>query len=468
MTPFAKPKKIHFVGIGGIGMSGIAEVLINLGHHISGSDLAASETTNRLASFGAKIFIGHDPANVGEADVVVTSSAVAESNPEVIEAKSRFIPVISRAEMLAELMRMKYGIAVAGAHGKTTTTSLLATVLGRAGKDPTVVIGGRLNSIGSNAKLGQGFYLVAEADESDGSFLMLTPTIAVVTNIDAEHMDHYGGMENLKNSFLAFANKVPFYGLAVLCLDQEIIQSLLPSLRKRYVTYGFSHQAQYRAEDVILKGFSTTLTVLHHQRGKLGKIHLEMPGFHNAQNALAAVAVADELGISFEEVATALDGFTGVQRRFDLKGEIAGVMVVDDYAHHPTEIKAVLSSARKSFDRRIVAIFQPHRYSRVRDLFDDFCTSFNDADLLIVTQIYPAGEKMIEGVTAKKLFDGIRACGHRNVIFVPELEAIPKTAAELCKTGDLVITLGAGSVTKIGPALLSALQKPGKAVEESR
>jgi len=453
-----KIQRIHFVGIGGIGMSGIAEVLLNQGYQVSGSDIKESEVTKRLASLGCEIAYGHRKENVKEADVVVVSSAVRKGNPEVEVAEERLIPVIPRAEMLAELMRMKRGIAIAGTHGKTTTTSLIATVLGAAGLDPTVVIGGRLNSIGSNAKLGQGEFLVAEADESDGSFLKLMPTIAVVTNIDPEHLDYYQGIEEIKEAFLSFLNKIPFYGLAVLCLDHPNIQSLIPRLKKRFTTYGLTTQADFQAKDIRFEELSTTFDVIHgHQ--DIGRLRLQMPGLHNVYNALATVATAFELEIPFEVVQETLAHFGGIQRRFQIKGEKRGILIVDDYGHHPVEIKATLRAARTGWERRIVAVFQPHRYTRTKTLFHDFLTAFYDADVLILTEIYPAGEDRIEGVEAKALFEGIREYGHRDVTLIANKNEIVDHLLKVIAPGDLVITMGAGDIWQVSEELVERLDK---------
>jgi UDP-N-acetylmuramate--alanine ligase len=451
-----KIQHIHFVGIGGIGMSGIAEVLLNLGYHVTGSDLKESEVTRRLESLGCEIFYGHRKENVKEADVVVVSSAIRIGNPEVEVAEQRLIPVIPRAEMLAELMRMKVGVAIAGTHGKTTTTSLIATVLAAGGLDPTVVIGGRLNSIGSNARLGQGEFLVAEADESDGSFVKLMPTLAVVTNIDPEHLDYYKGIEEIKETFLNFLNKIPFYGLAVLCLDHPNIQSLIPRLKKRFTTYGLTGQADYMAKEITFEGLSTTFEVLH-KREELGRLTIRMPGLHNVYNALATVATAFELDIPFHVVQETLQKFGGIQRRFQIRGEKEGVMVVDDYGHHPAEIMATLKAARSGWEKRIIVVFQPHRYTRTQALFNDFLTAFNDADVLILTEIYPAGEDRIEGVEAKGLFDGIREYGHRDVSFFPDKKGIVDHLLRLVKPGDMVITLGAGDIWQVGEELINKL-----------
>ncbi len=452
--------KVHFVGIGGIGMSGIAEVLLNLGYRVSGSDLTESETTLRLRTLGAEVGLGHDPANLKEADVVVTSSAVRKENPEVRAAHERLIPVIPRAEMLAELMRMKHGIAVAGTHGKTTTTSMIATVLAHGGLDPTAVIGGRLNSFGSNAKLGQGELLVAEADESDGSFLKLSPTIAIVTNIDPEHLDHYGSLAEIQGAFLDFINKVPFYGLAILCLDHENVQALIPRVSKRLATYGLTTQANFRASEISFNGFMTTFRA-HENERELGVITIRMPGLHSVYNALATIATARELDVDFELVKEALGSFSGVQRRFQIKGEWGGIMVVDDYGHHPAEIKATLSAAKRGWDRRTVVLFQPHRYTRTRDLFKEFLTSFNQADLLVLTGIYPAGEDPIPGIQVEDLYEGIKAYGHKDVTLVPEKESIIESVLPRLRPGDMVFTLGAGDIWKVGEKLIEKLKERG-------
>lgn len=452
-----KTQHIHFVGIGGIGMSGIAEVLLNLGYRVSGSDLEESPITRRLASLGAEIMQGHRPENVGDADVVVVSSAVRPENVEVQAARERKIPVIRRAEMLAELMRMKYGIAVAGTHGKTTTTSLVATVLTHGGLDPTIVIGGRLNVWETNARLGQGPYLVAEADESDGSFLKLSPTVAVVTTIDEEHMDYYRDLDHMKETFLAFINKIPFYGLAVLCLDEPSIQSLIPRIEKRMVTYGLSSQADFRAAAIEQKGPEMSYTA-HFRSERLGRVRLGMPGVHNVLNSLAALAVGLELDLDFRTIAEALAEFGGIERRFQLKGEPRGIMVVDDYGHHPAEIRATLKAARSGWpERRLVVLFQPHRYTRTRDLLREFFPAFIDADLLIVTSIYSAGEDPIPGITGRLLFEGLRQHGHRDVAYAEDLSQAESMLLERLRPGDMLITLGAGNVWKVGEAILKKL-----------
>ncbi len=448
---------IHFVGIGGIGMSGIAEVLLNLGYEVSGSDLCESQTTRRLQSMGARIVIGHREANLDiNPSVVVISSAVKFSNPEVIEARKRTIPVIPRAEMLAELMRMKYGVAVAGSHGKTTTTSMIATVLSAAGLDPTMVIGGRVKSLGSNARLGQGEYLVAEADESDGTFLLLTPTIALVTNIDREHLEFHQSMERLKESFLDFINKVPFYGQAVLCLDDPHVRSLLPKVKKRYVTYGLSPEADFYARDLQANGMEIKCSVCHQSR-TLGEMRLHMPGRHNVTNALSAVAIGQELGVPFERISESLEAFMGIQRRFEIKGEPGNIMVIDDYGHHPTEIRATLSAIRDGWSRPLTVIFQPHRYSRTQDLFEEFLTAFDGVDRLILTEIYPAGEEEIPGVRSELLYRAIKRRGHMEIQFVPNKDDIVKELLPKLKAGDMVLILGAGDIYKVGEALVESL-----------
>ena len=451
-----KIQHIHFVGIGGIGMSGIAEVLLNLGYQVSGSDTKETEVTRRLQSLGAKVSYGHQRENLKEADVVVTSSAIRKGNPEVEAAEERLIPVIPRAEMLAELMRMKIGIAVAGTHGKTTTTSLISTVLAAGGLDPTVVIGGRLNSIGSNARLGQGEYLVAEADESDGSFLKLMPTIAVVTNIDPEHLDYYQGIDEIKETFLSFLNKIPFFGLAVLCLDHPNIQSLLPRMKKRFTTYGLTTQADFQAKEIVFEGLLTSFDVIHRRRD-IGRLSLRMPGLHNVYNALATLATAFELDIPFQIVQETLRDFSGIQRRFQIKGEKRGILVVDDYGHHPVEIMATLKAARTGWTKRIIAVFQPHRYTRTRALFKDFLTAFYDADVLVITDIYPAGEDRIEGVESKALFEGLREYGHKDVTYLSDKKEIVEHLLRMISPGDLVITLGAGDIWQVSEELVNRL-----------
>lgn len=453
-----KIKRIHFVGIGGSGMSGIAEVLINLGYRVTGSDAAESETTRRLASLGATVKIGHARKNVFGADCVVYSSAVSADNPELKEAMRAKVPIIPRAEMLAELMKMKYGIAVAGTHGKTTTTSIIASILGHAGIDPTVVTGGKLNSIGTSAKLGSGDFLVAEADESDGSFLKLSPTIAVVTNIDREHMDHYRDMEEVKGAYLDFMNKVPFYGCAVVCLDDPVIQNLLPSIGRRFISFGLTAQADLHVKDFTQKGCDSTFEVWTGEE-RLGRFTMGLPGVHNVYNALASIAVARELDINATDIKAGLEEFTGVERRFQTRGTVGGVMVVDDYGHHPVEIKAVLKAAKEGWKRRLVVVFQPHRYSRTKDLYSEFLTAFNDAEKLILTDIYPAGEKPVKGVSTGALLKGIKEHGHKDVSYVPGLKDVPARLTSVVEPGDMVITLGAGDVWRAGMELLEVLKK---------
>ena len=453
-----KKHKIHFVGIGGVGMSGIAEILLNSGYVVTGSDLQESDATRRLRSLGARVFVGHEEENLaGNPSVVVISTAVKYSNPEVLEARRRHIPVIPRAEMLAELMRMKYGVAVAGSHGKTTTTSMIAAVLSTAGLDPTMVIGGRVHMLGTNARRGQGEFLVAEADESDGSFLLLSPTIAVVTNIDKEHMDFHQTMERLNESFLTFVNQVPFYGLAVLCMDDANVHGLLPKVKKRFATYGLSAEADFSAQDLKMTAAGVGFTLLHHGKS-LGDLHLNLPGRHSATNALAAAAVAHELEIPFLQVAQALGAFTGIHRRFEVKGEPRGIMVIDDYGHHPTEIRATIGAIRDSWKRPLTVIFQPHRFTRTRDLFDEFLTAFEGADRLVLTEIYPAGEDPISGITGEALYQAIKRKGHSDVEFIPDKSQIVAPLAEKLSPGEIALTLGAGDIYKIGEALVEALK----------
>lgn len=464
-----RARRLHFVGVGGIGMSGIAEVLLNLGYDVRGSDLASSATTQRLAGMGAKIFKGHTQENVGDADVVVISSAVRADNPEVREARARAIPVIRRAEMLAELMRLKYGIAVAGMHGKTTTTSLIATILSAGALDPTMVIGGRLRSIRSNAKLGAGEYLVAEADESDGSFLNLFPTLAVITNIDPEHLDHWtGGLPQIIDAFVAFANKVPFYGVVALCLDHPTVQGLLPRLEKRFVTYGFSAQADWAATDVSVHDGAMEFTVRRFGDER-GRVRLNMIGRHNVQNALAALAIADEVGVPFDVAKRALATFEGIGRRFELKGRIEGqdVLVVDDYGHHPAELRATLEAAREAHRRRIVVAFQPHRYTRTRDLLDEFASAFNASDVLLIADIYAAGEPPIEGITAERLAEVVRGHGHQACEYVGAVDQVATRLAAILQPGDLVITLGAGNIYQAGEELLATFERGAGAAGHS-
>jgi UDP-N-acetylmuramate--alanine ligase len=455
---FKRYQQIHFVGIGGSGMSGIAEILLSLGYRVTGSDVRRNDVVDRLEQLGAKVFIGHDAANVDDSHVVVYSSAVSRDNVEVREARARQIPVIARAEMLAELMRLKYGVAVAGTHGKTTTTSLIGAVLSEGQYDPTIIVGGRVTSLGGNARMGQGEFLVAEADESDGSFLKLDPTIAVVTTIDAEHLDHYGSLEAIMDAFTAFVSKVPFYGAAVLCLDQPNIQRLISRVEKRVITYGLEAGADLVGRHVVLSGMSSRFEVF--QRGtRLGECTLQIPGRHNVLNALAAIGVGLDLEIPFATIQKALAAFAGVQRRFQVRGVVAGVTVVDDYGHHPAEIRATLAAAKAGFDSRVITVFQPHRFTRTKHLRDEFLTAFNEADAVVVMDIYPAGEAPIPGVTAMDLADGIRAHGHRHVAYFGSDRArIIDHLREIVRPGDIVLTQGAGDVSQLGPDILKALE----------
>lgn len=452
---FERYKVIHFIGIGGIGMSGIAEVLHNLGYVVTGSDLKASEATRRLEGKGIKVFTDHRGENVDGAHVVVMSSAVVGDNPEVIEATRRGVPVIPRAEMLAELGRLKYALLVAGSHGKTTTTSLLSTILASTGFDPTVVIGGRLKAFGTNARLGTGEFMVAEADESDGSFLKLNPTIGVVTNIDQEHMDHFGTMDALKEAFLTFMNKVPFYGLSVLCIDDDNVRSLLPKVHRSVLTYGFSSDAELLAENVT-PGFMSVSFDARLRGEALGKFRVPVAGKHNVLNTLAAIGVALQLQIPLPAIEESLAGFEGIQRRMELKGEAGGVRVYDDYGHHPTEIRATLKAARESFESgRLVVLFQPHRYTRTKRLMDDFALSFQDADEVVIMEIYPAGEEPIEGVDSSTL---IKKMGRPGVELAEDMETAVSRLAAMLRQGDMVLTLGAGNVYRAGEALLERLK----------
>jgi UDP-N-acetylmuramate--alanine ligase len=457
-------KRLHFVGIGGVGMCGIAEVLLNLGYEVSGSDLKDTDSVARLRALGARVDIGHDGRHVEGASVVVYSSAVSRSNPEISAARDLGIPVIPRAEMLGELMRLKYGIAVSGSHGKTTTTSMIATILSGAGLDPTIVIGGRVDSMDSGARLGMGKFLVAEADESDGSFNKLSPTIAVITNIDREHMDHYGTIATLHEAFAAFANKVPFYGAAILCLDDSGCRAVLGRIERRTVTYGMSTEARIRAEGVELQGLGSSFHIFVDDQ-ELAHVRLRVPGQHNVLNALAATGAALELDLPGEDIARGLEAYVAVDRRFQIRGEAGGVLVVDDYGHHPAEIAATLRAA-KGLDRRILALFQPHRYSRTADLMLDFAGCFGLVEVLGVLDIYSAGERPIEGVTSAKLVEAIRERGHRNCRhFARKEEAVESLVAE-AREGDMLLLLGAGDVNQLAPAFLESLNR--KAVRTTR
>ncbi|RJO68699.1 MAG: UDP-N-acetylmuramate--L-alanine ligase [Myxococcales bacterium] len=452
-----KIRRVHFVGLGGIGMSGIAEVLINRGFSVSGSDLKNSAVLDRLRKLGARVAIGHAAEHVGDADVLVYSSAVDKANPELLEAKGRGVPIIPRAEMLAELMRMKEGVAVAGSHGKTTTTSLVAWILSEAGFDPTCIIGGRLEQFDSNARLGEGSLLVAEADESDGSFLKLTPVMTVITNIDPEHLDHYGTFDNLEAAFVAFANSVPFYGMNVMCLDHPVVRAILPRVARRYATYGFGEDADFTAKDARGDGMAMRFSVWKGS-ARLGEVRLPMPGLHNVLNALAAIVCAMELEIPFQTIIDALATFQGPDRRFQVKGAARGVTVIDDYGHHPEEIRATLAAARTVAKGKIWALFQPHRFTRVRDLFRDFSRSFSDADVLLVTDIYPASERPIPGITSEALYEAIRKTGHPDARYVADMNDAARAAAAEMQDGDMLITLGAGDVKNAGVLALKRLR----------
>jgi UDP-N-acetylmuramate--alanine ligase len=451
---FRKVQHIHFVGIGGAGMSGIAEILLNMGFRVSGSDRMASEQTGRLAEMGGKIYVGHDPRHIEGAEVLVYSSAIGPGNVEVVAAREKKVPVISRGEMLAELMRLRYGIAVAGAHGKTTTTTMIATVLAQGGLDPTAVIGGKVNSFGSHAKKGEGDFLVAEADESDGSFLKLSPTLAVVTNIDREHLDYYKTFEAIQATFLDFINKIPFYGLAVLCGDEKGIVDLIPRIGKRFMTYGITPGLDLVAEEMTFHPWRTTFCARFH--GKLlGDFELPVPGEHNVLNALAAIGVALELEIPVPAIQKGLQGYRGVERRFQLKGEKNGILVIDDYGHHPTEIRATLSAAKRGWGEELIVVFQPHRFTRTRDCLEELAGSFSDADHLILTDIYPAGELPIAGIDGRRLHQEVQARRHPDAVFVQDYSEIIPLLKKKGKPGMMILTLGAGDIWKVGKAFLS-------------
>ncbi len=450
-----KIQRIHFIGIGGSGMSGIAEVLINQDYEVSGSDPSSNRVTDHLKTLGADIRHNHSAQNIRGKHVVVVSSAISDDNVEVQAAREQSIPVIPRAEMLAELMRMKYGIAIAGTHGKTTTTSLVAAVLAAGNLDPTVVIGGRIKNMGGHAKLGQSQYLIAEADESDGSFLKLSPTLAVVTTLDEEHMDFYLTIENMKSTFLQFLNRIPFYGAAILCVDDANLQSLLPRIEKRTITYGLKSQADYTARNISVEGLKTYFTV-YHQGKKLGKILSGALGRHNVCNTLAAVAVGMELNMDFQTIAESLKTFTGVQRRFEILKQSESLIIVDDYGHHPVEIQATLSTAKEVWpDRRLVIVFQPHRYSRTKHLMESFFSSFNDADQLLLLDIYSAGEEPEEGIHSQRIAEGVKEFGHKNVEYIGSTQSVIPHLQKILKPGDIVMTLGAGNIGELSHRLAS-------------
>jgi UDP-N-acetylmuramate--alanine ligase len=460
---YGRTQRLHFIGIGGVGMSGIAEVLLNMGYQVSGSDLKASETTDRLIALGGRVIIGHSPSNVEGAQVVVYSTAVKPDNVEFVAAREAGVPVIARAEMLAELMRMKYGIAVGGAHGKTTTTSMIAAVLARGGMDPTIVVGGRLHAIGSNARLGRGQFLVAEADESDGSFLHLSPAVTVITNIDREHLDYFSSLESIRQAFTVFANRVPFYGVAMLCIDDPGVRGIIPQVTKRQLHYGTRPEAQIRATDICLMPQGCRFTVIS-DRGRLGEIELRLPGRHNVLNALAAVAVGLEVEVGFGHIAESLGAFHGVSRRFETRGEFGGVRVVDDYGHHPTEIVATLGAAR-GWGGRILVLFQPHRYSRTAALKREFGAAFEHADRVWVLDVYAAGESPIAGITGRTLAESAREQGYDHVSFAADPAQAALEVAMEARPGDSVFTLGAGDVWKLGDQVLDHLKKAASVTE---
>jgi len=455
---FKSIRKIHFVGIGGIGMSGIAEILINQGFKVSGSDLHLTEVTNRLEELGAKVYEGHSAENVKDVDVLVYSSAVIPDNAEVRAAADRNIPIIKRAEMLAETMRMQYGIGIAGTHGKTTTTSMVGLTLTEGGIDPTIIVGGKLSGLGgTNARLGNGEFIVVEADEFDRTFLKLTPTIAAITTLESEHLDTYKDLDDIKTAFIEFANKVPFYGFVVICLDEPALQDIIPSINKTIFTYGTTAQADVRAVDIEHEGFNSHFTVIH--KGKeLGSINLNIPGVHYVKNSLVALTIGMELGIDFKIIKKALEKFTGVYRRFETKYK-NDILVLDDYAHHPTETSATLSGIRAAWDRRLVAVFQPHLYSRTKDFYQDFGRSFLNSDVFICTDIYPAREKAIEGVTGEMIANITKKYGHKNVHYIPDKKDLPEKLMELKKREDIIITMGAGDIWKYGEKFVELLKE---------
>lgn len=453
---FSSIKKIHFVGIGGIGMSGIAEILLDQGFKVSGSDKSLSEVTDRLKTLGAIIYEGHKPENVApDVDSLVYSSAVVSDNPEVLEAQRRKIPIVRRAEMLAEMMRLKYGIGIAGTHGKTTTTSMISLIMMEGGLDPTVIVGGKLSGLGgTNARLGKGDFIVVEADEFDRSFLSITPTIAVLTTLETDHLDCYRDLEDIKGAFIQFANKVPFYGFVVLCLDEPALQDIMPKMsKKKILTYGFNPQADIQAVDIHHKNNTSTFTVVKNS-GDLGTITLQVPGKHNVQNALAAISVGLELGIPFANIMSGIEKFAGVFRRWELKGEADGISVYDDYAHHPTECRATLSGAKAGWRRRVVCVFQPHLYTRTRDFYEEFGKAFLLSDVLVVTDVYPAREEPIQGVTGELIANAAKQFGHKDVHYVPDKKNVSSFLLKTAKKGDIVITMGAGDIWKYGEEYL--------------
>ncbi len=455
---FKNIKKVHFVGIGGIGMSGIAEILLNRGFEVSGSDKSLSEITRRLSDLGMKIYEGHSPENLMDADVLVYSSAVTIDNPEVQAAVKRKIPIIKRAEMLAECMRMQYGIGIAGTHGKTTTTSMVGLTLTEGKLDPTIIVGGKLSGLGgTNARLGNGEFIVVEADEFDRTFLKLTPTIAAITTLESEHLDTYKDLEDIKSAFIEFANKVPFYGFVVLCLDEPALQDIIPQINKKIITYGLTVQADLRATDIEFKNFTSSFNVKYYDE-ELGRLTLKIPGIYNVKNSLVAVSIAKELGVPFSTIKKALESFTGVYRRFEVKYN-EKIMVVDDYAHHPTETSATLAGIRSGWSRRLVAVFQPHLFSRTRDFYQEFGRSFLNSDVFICTDIYPAREEPIEGVTGELIADAARSFGHKNVIYVENKNDVIKVLNDIKRDGDIMVTMGAGDIWKIGEKFVEGLSK---------
>jgi UDP-N-acetylmuramate--alanine ligase len=450
-------KKVHFVGIGGIGMSGIAEILLNEGFEVSGSDMASTDITKRLSDLGAKIFVDHSEENVEDADVLVYSSAVSIENPEVRRALHNKIPVIKRSEMLAECMHMKYGIAIAGTHGKTTTTSMVGLVLTEGGIDPTIIVGGKLSGLGgTNARLGNSDYIVVEADEFDRTFLKLTPTIGAITTLEKEHLDIYKDLDDIKSAFVEFANKVPFYGFVLLCLDEPALQDIMPLINKKVFTYGLATQADIRAVDIEFDEYSSTYTVIYLGE-ELGRIKLNMPGMHFVKNSLVAVSIAKELGVEFSSIKNSLESFTGVYRRFETKYDNK-ILVIDDYAHHPTEIKATLAGIRGGWKRRLIAVFQPHLYSRTLDFHTEFGREFLNSDIFICTDVYPAREKPIEGVSGKIVAEAAENFGHKNVIYEPDKNKIPALLKEIIEEDDIIVTLGAGDIWKYGEKFIELIK----------